>query len=304
MLNRRSLLKQFLFLNSLVSFSLMHGKAESNNKIFKIIPSSKEKIPAIGMGTWLTFDVGYNSKKIRQRALLLDTFFKFGGTIIDTSPMYGSAEKVVGKCLKILNKKEFFCATKIWTPNSWHGKVQFKNSKELMGLEKIKLLQVHNLVNYQKHLDYMYELKEKKLIKYIGVTTSHERRHDELKRILQTYDLDFVQLTYNLIDRKCEKFLLPLAKEKGIAVIANRPFQGGNLFAIKKNTKLPNWCKELKINSWPELFLKYVISNPSISCAIPATSKQKHMEENMKSLYGNLLNNEQRNKLEIFVKNF
>ena len=304
MINRREVIRSWI---ALTSFFLINKynlvASEPENPILKMIPSSSEKIPSVGMGTWLTFDVGYNTKKIKQRASILKIFFNAGGTVIDTSPMYGSSEYVLGKCLNLLSKskKEVFSATKIWTPNSWYGKKQYQNSKSLLGLKSINLLQVHNLVNYSKHLEYMTELKTQGHIKYIGVTTSHGRRHNELINVMKTYDIDFIQMTYNILDTECENYILPLAKEKGIAVMANRPFQGGNLFSYVKNVDIPKWLKEVGINSWAELFIKFTISNPSVTCSIPATSNEKHMVENMKSMYGNLLSEKLRLRSRRFI---
>ncbi|MDC0651784.1 aldo/keto reductase [Alphaproteobacteria bacterium] len=207
------------------------------------------------MGTWLTFDVGYNTQKIVQRTKLLKTFFQYGGQLIDSSPMYGTSERVIGKCLKnIKSNNNLFSATKVWTPNTWHESKQVENSIKLWNIKNIDLLQVHNLVNYENHLENLFSLKKNGKIKYVGITASHGWRHEKTALIIKNYDIDFVQFTYNIIDREAEKQLLELAYEKNISVIINRPFQGGNLFNLVKNKTVPSWSKKLSINSWPSFF--------------------------------------------------
>ncbi len=288
-----------LFLKTLLASPLITFSSFSKEQVFrKKIPSSNEPISSIGMGTWLTFDIGYNTKDLTQRRLILEAFFKHGGQIIDSSPMYGSSEKTLGKALNMLeNKDHLFSATKIWTPSKWHGIKQIDNSKRLWGVKKFDLLQVHNLVNYEEHLETLFEMKKNGLLRYVGVTTSHGSRHHLLSKIMKKYDLDFIQLTYNIIDLEAEKYLLPLANEKKIAVIANRPFQGGKLLKYVKNKNLTNTAIGLGIKSWPEYFLKFIISSPQITCTIPATSSKDHMIENMTGLYGNIPDKSDRYKL-------
>ena len=200
------------------------------------------------MGTWLTFDIGYNTKELKKRAEILNIFFNSGGQMIDSSPMYGTSERIIGKSLSLINNQQkLFSATKVWTPNKWHGVKQLENSKKYWKIKKFDLLQVHNLVNYEEHLETLMKLKKKRLLKYIGVTTSHGSRHSKLELIMKKYDLDFVQFTYNIVDREAENFLLPLARERNIAVIANRPFQGGRLLNSVKNKKLPSIAYDLGI---------------------------------------------------------
>ena len=306
MINRRKILKNTLLLSLSSPYAISQAISEisfkNKNIILKKIPISQEEIPVIGMGSWLTFDVGYDKKELKERKNILQVFFEKGGAIIDSSPMYGRSERVIGKCLRLLNneKLNLFSASKIWTPNNWHGKKQFENSQDFWGIKKFSLMQVHNLVNYEGHLDYLHELKKRGMVRYIGITTSHGWRHEKLKFIMENYKVDFVQLTYNIIDTEAEKFLLPLAKERKIAVIANRPFQGGKLFNYVKNKKVPAQFKEYGVSNWSELFLKYVVSNSSITCTIPATSKVQHMHENMNSLYGYLPSDKERIRLKKF----
>ncbi|REL28770.1 aldo/keto reductase [Thalassotalea euphylliae] len=234
------------------------------------------------MGTWITFNVGDDILLRNERTKVLETFFKLGGEMVDSSPMYGSAEAVMGYALNhIQSPAKLFAATKTWTSSPSEGKQQFVNSQQLWQQARFALLQVHNLVAWQQHLPMLRELKQQGLTKYIGVTTSHGRRHRELAKIMSNEAIDFVQLTYNILDREVENELLPLAQDKGIAVIANRPFQGGRLMQRFEQKPLPSWAIALGCENWPQYLLRFIISHPAVTCAIPATSKVAHMQENM-----------------------
>lgn len=260
-----------------------------NELILKTIHSSGEQIPAIGMGTWITFNVGSNSRLIENRAKILNSFFGNSGALIDTSPMYGSSEEVLGKCLGITaQQNRVFAATKVWTSSASEGLEQFENSKFLLKMDRIHLYQVHNLINWEEHLKVLYKRKERGEINYIGVTTSHGRRHNELQKIMKNYPLDFVQITYNITHREVERHLLPLAQQKGISVIANRPYDGGSLIKRLQKHSLPSWAADFGFNSWADFLLKFIISHPDITCAIPATSRLEHMQENMQACRGSL----------------
>jgi len=288
------------FLALLSSLPLWPSLALSNEKklITKKIYSSGEMIPAIGMGTWITFNVGSSTKLRDARTEVLKAFFELGGGMVDSSPMYGSAQGVVGHGLKKLSyPKGLFSADKIWTSSTSEGKSQFNEMKELWGINKFDLVQIHNLVNWKEHLKTLKGLKESGQIKYIGITTSHGRRHSDLERIMKTEKLDFVQLTYNITHREVEDRLLPLAKDKGIAIIANRPMDGGYLFDQVKGKKLPTWANEFDCQNWAQYFLKFIISHPSVTCAIPATSQVQHMKENMGACYGKLPDEKTRQKM-------
>ena len=251
------------------------------------IPSSGEQIPSVGMGTWITFDVGTKKSIIDDRTEVLKHFFASGGGMIDSSPMYGTAQTVLGKCFQQLEPpKSLFSATKVWTPGKWLGIQQMEASEELWGLNNFDLMQVHNLVDWKTHLKTLREWKESKRIRYLGITTSHGRRHRELIKIMQTEPLDFVQFTYNISHTEAKKELLPLAVDKGIAVIINRPFDGGKLFKKTKNEPLPDWANEFDCHNWAQYFLKFILSHPAVTVAIPATSRADHMDENMGALTG------------------
>lgn len=250
----------------------------------KAIPSSNERIPVIGMGTWLTFNVPTSGAVFRERLAVLRRFFELGGGVIDASPMYGNAEAAVGAGLEKLeaDTQGLFSATKVWSAQDAAGRQQFENSFRLWGRELLGLQQVHNLVNWQSHLKMLRQAKEEGRIRYLGVTTSHGRRHRELKEILRKEPIDFVQLTYNAGRAEAEP-LIELAADKGIAVIANRPLGGGGLIDRLQREQLPGWAREAGIRDWPDFLLRWIVSHPGVTCAIPATTQVEHMEENMRA---------------------
>ena len=271
----------------------------------KKIPYSGEKLPVIGMGTWRTFNVGSDTFLRDKRVEVLKAFFEKGGGMVDCSPMYGSAREVVGHALKKLGvPKSLFSAEKIWTEDGSATRAQFAESAGLWGVESFDLMQIHNLLAWQDHLAVLREMKEEGKIRYIGITTSHGRRHDDLEKILRSEKLDFVQLTYNLTHRSVEERLLPAAKDNGIAVIVNRPYDGGNLIKDlqKKNTALPAWASEAGCNTWADFLLKFIVSHPAVNCAIPATSKVEHMHENMGAGYGAMPDEAARKKMVEFIE--
>ena len=265
----------------------------------RVIPSSGESIPVIGMGSWLTFGIDPdNAPALHQREQVLRAFFAAGGGVVDSSPMYGEAEAVIGRCLqRIEHHAGLFAATKVWTTGNRQGLLQMEQSRLLWGLPRFDLIQVHNLLDWQTHLPRLQAMKARGDIRYLGVTTSHGRRHDTLLRIMQHEDLDFVQFTYNLLDREAESYLLPMAAERGIAVIINRPFQRGGLFDHVGNRALPNWAADIDCSNWAQFFLKFIISHPAVTCAIPATSRVDHMRENMVAGQGALPDTAMRRKM-------
>lgn len=255
----------------------------------RTIPSSGERIPAIGMGSWISFDIGDDHRELAGRTEVLRHFLNGGGRLIDSSPMYGSSEENIGRCLRRLEHPDRpFAATKVWTLGQWLGKRQMEASRELWGVERFELMQIHNLLDWEAHMETLKAWKAEGRIRYLGVTTSHGRRHAELERIMASEPLDFVQLTYNAVDREAEARLLPLAAERGIAVIANRPFQGGGMLERLAGEPLPGWAAEIGCSAWSQLALKFILGHPAITCAIPATTRADHMIENMQALYGPL----------------
>ncbi|MCC2614777.1 aldo/keto reductase [Aestuariibacter halophilus] len=238
----------------------------------------------IGMGTWITFNVGRHPALLEARQAVLAAFLDAGGQLIDSSPMYGSSEAVLGHCLKQLDARDqVYCATKTWTSSAEDALHQRDMSLHLWGRPRIDLLQVHNLQGWQQHLPRYRAWQAEGLVGSIGVTTSHARRHDDLDQILRSQSMDYLQLSYNLANESAHN-ILALAQDKGIKVIANRPFAGGHLFDTVRNQPLPDEARNLGCQCWSHVFLRYVLSHPAISHAIPATRQVPHMIENMSAL--------------------
>jgi diketogulonate reductase-like aldo/keto reductase len=221
---------------------------------------------------------------------VLQAFFAAGGGVIDSSPMYGSSERTLGACLQLLDDQgELFTATKVWTPTRWLGVQQMKTSMKLWGVPGFDLMQIHNMLDWETHIETLKAWKGQGRVRYIGITTSHGRRHNELEAALRKEEaFDFVQLTYNLLDREAESRLLPLAKDLGIAVIVNRPFRRGGLFERVQGKPLPPWAAEIGCSAWSQFFLKFILSHPAVTCAIPATRRVDHMRENLQAAMGDL----------------
>jgi diketogulonate reductase-like aldo/keto reductase len=265
------------------------ARAQANPIHTRPIPASGERVPVVGLGTWLTFDVGgADSAARRARGDVLRAFLAGGGRLVDSSPMYGSSEEVIGAELARGAGAAPFAATKVWTTGGLAGRRQMEHSRSLWRMKRIDLMQVHNLLDWETHWPTLKAWKAEGRYRYIGMTTSHGRRHDELERIMRRERLDFVQFTYNLNDRSVEDVLLPLAAERGIAVIVNRPFDGGSLFDARTRRALPGWAAEIGCKSWAEAYLKWVVAHPAVTCAIPATSQVVHQMENLRALSGPL----------------
>ena len=286
---RRHLLKSAGAASLLYALSPGCIAAAKSTVIRKTIPSTGERLSVIGLGTSRTFDV--DSTTAAQSPLLevLQAFFDNDGQLIDSSPMYGSAEAVTGALLgQINNKQNLFTATKVWTNGKRQGIEQMERSMQRMGVDRVDLMQIHNLRDWKTHVDTLVEWKAEGKIRYIGITTSHGRYHDELEQLLQQLPLDFVQISYNILDRKAEKRLLPIAGERGIATLINRPYQRGGLFRKVRGKSLPEWASEFDCVSWGQFFLKFIAAHPDVTCVIPATSKLKHMVDNMGAGFGRL----------------
>jgi aryl-alcohol dehydrogenase-like predicted oxidoreductase len=247
----------------------------------RTIPSSGQSLPVIGCGTWLGFDVGGRPLEIDQRGKVLDALFEAGGRVIDSSPMYGSAEEVVGELLGRRSKREqAFVATKVWTSGKRAGIEQMERSMRLLQCEHIDLMQVHNLVDWQAHLATLREWKAAKRISYIGVTHYTESGYAELEKVMKSELLDFVQFNYSVDARSAEQRLLPLAAQRGLAVLVNLPLGGGKLLKSLSSKPLPAWAAEIGCQSWNQVLLKFVLSHPAVTCAIPGTSRPDHMRGN------------------------
>jgi diketogulonate reductase-like aldo/keto reductase len=272
---------------ALGAFSLA-GLAPAAARLTRPLPGG-ERLPVIGLGSWLTLDVGSDALRRASRLEVLRAFFAAGGGMVDSSPMYGSAEEVIGWGLEQLGRpRGLFAATKVWTVGREEGRRQMEASRRLWGVERFDLIHVHNLLDWETQQDTLRAMQAAGQVRHIGVTTSHGRRHAELDRIMSRAPLDFVQFTYNLADREAEQRLLPLAAERGIAVVINRSFDGGGLFGRVWNKPLPAWAFELDCRNWAQFFLKFVVSHPAVTCAIPATSRADHLAENMGAGLGRL----------------
>ncbi len=266
----------------------------------KPIPGSGELLPVIGMGTWQTFNVGGDRKLLQQRTAVLRAFFAAGGGLVDCSPMYGSSAQTLGFALEQLQQPDsLFAAEKIWTRDGDATRRQLQEQARAWGIEQFELMQVHNLLNWEAHLPALKELKQAGRIRYLGVTTSHGRRHRELEQILSREPVDFVQLTYNIRNREVEQRLLPLARERGIAVIANRPYAGGHLIkSLQRRARVPEWAQQaFQCRTWADYLLKFLVSHPAVTCAIPATTQVVHMRENMAAGRGPLPDNATRQRM-------
>lgn len=290
--------------NSDPSFPLLAKAVQGGERHTGPIPSTGEEMPAIGLGTWIVFNVGFDPKAKDQRAAVMDAFFQGGGRMIDSSPMYGSAQEVIGHGYEKLNRPErMFSADKVWTSDGAAGRDQIADAREKWNVERFDLMQVHNLLSWRAHLDTLFAMKKEGKIRYVGITTSHGRRHGEFEQIMRDHPLDFVQFTYNVRDRWAEERLLPLARDRGIAVIVNRPFQRGSLVDFVQRHPLPDWAGEIDCENWPQILLKFIISHPAVTVAIPATSQVVHVQENVGAMRGRLPDEEMRKRIVRHVEN-
>ncbi|MHB1084918.1 MAG: aldo/keto reductase [Thiobacillus sp.] len=265
--------------------------AQPNRPASRAIPSSGEALPLVGLGTWSTFNVGNDARARDACAEVMRNFFLAGGRLIDSSPMYGSSQAVIGYGLNKLGQpKNLFAADKVWIADGAAGPSHIEASRRDWGVSRFDLLQVHNLLSWEAHLPTLFAMKAAGRLRYVGITTSHGRRHRELEQIMTSQPIDFVQLTYNLIDREAEQRLLPLARERGIAVIVNQPFRKGDLLTALERRRLPSWSADIGCTSWAQFALKFIISHPAVTCAIPATTQVAHVLENMGSASGPLPN--------------
>ena len=247
------------------------------------IPSSGEAIPRVGLGTWITFNVGQDPPARANCVQVMRAFFDAGGRVIDSSPMYGSSQGVVGEGLAALGAQQrVFSADKVWTSSD--GAAQAEESRRLWQVPRFDLLQVHNLLAWEKQLPLLQRMKEAGRLRYVGITTSEGRRHREFEALMRSHKLDFVQFSYSLAEREAEQRLLPLAAERGIAVLANRPFTEGRLLRALQRHPLPAWAAEIDCASWAQFALKFVVSHPAVTCAIPATRRVDHVRENLSVL--------------------
>ena len=265
------------------------------------LPPGFESLPPIGMGTWLTFDVGDNEREQDQRRRVLERFFAAGGGMIDSSPMYGSAEWLLGQLLREVDHRgKLVSATKVWTALDAWGPKQLEQSLRLWGLPGFDVVLVHNLLNWRAHLKLLRRWKDEGRARRIGISTSHAVANDEAAKIVRAEQLDMLQITYNLADPSAEK-VMDAAASRGMAVVINRPLDGGALFGRVRRRPLPGWASEIDCANWAQVFLKWVVSHPAVTCAIPATRVPEHMDENLGARSGRMPDQAMRRKIqEIF----
>jgi diketogulonate reductase-like aldo/keto reductase len=265
------------------------GTQEPREMLRRKIPSAAdgESIPVIGMGTWNTFDVGGGAQEREPLRRVLEVFYAAGARLIDSSPMYGNAEKVTGDLVQQLGKQSgTFYATKVWTSGRDKGLAQIERSMRSMKTQRLDLLQIHNLLDWRTHAESMRQLKSEGKIRYAGATHYTVGAHDELESVLRAARFEFAQFNYSIGTRAAEQRLLPYCQEHGIGVLINRPFEEGALFTRVRSRKLPGYAQELGCTSWAQLFLKFIVSHPAVTCVIPATSRAEHMQDNLQAGFG------------------
>jgi diketogulonate reductase-like aldo/keto reductase len=276
--------------------------AQSSSILTRAIPSSSEKLPVIGLGSWKTFDVGPGSPQLKQLEEVLSLFVKLGGKVIDSSPMYGRAEGVIGElAAKLRLHDSLFIATKVWTVGKEAGIKMMERSMDRFQTRRIDLMQVHNLVDVETQMSSLREWKEKGRIRYTGITHSEARGFGEVERIMRSWKPDFVQINYSVMEPGAAQRILPLAQELRMAVIINRPFGGGGLFRQVSARSLPPWAAEINCRSWAQFFLKWIVAHPAVTCVIPATDNPRHVEDNMAAGLGRLPDGKMRQRMVGFV---
>ena len=253
------------------------------------IPSSGEALPVVGLGSWITFNVGNDTAAREACVAVVRAFFAADGRLIDSSPMYGSSQPTIGHALAQLgHPAALFSAEKVWVGDGARGAAQIEASRAYWGVPRFDLMQVHNLLAWQQHLPQLFEMKAAGRLRYVGITTSEGRRHVEIEQVMRTQPIDFVQISYNLLDREVEQRILPLAMERGIAVIVNRPFREGALLRQLSRHRLPGWAAAIDCQHWAQVALKFVVTHPAVTCAIPATSQVTHLRQNMAAALGRM----------------
>jgi aryl-alcohol dehydrogenase-like predicted oxidoreductase len=268
-------------------FGVVAAQAGEGRMLTRAIPSTGDALPVVGVGTWRGFDVGQNAEARARLTKVLAALFDAGGSVIDSSPMYGTSEEVTGDLLAAMQAQQrAFVATKVWTSGRDAGVAQMEASSRLLRDDRIELMQIHNLMDWRTHLPTMRAWKQEGRLKYLGVTHYRRDAHGELGRVLRAEPFDFVQLNYSIDDRAAEETLLPLAQERGVAVLVNLPFGGGGLLRRVQARPLPAWAPEIGCETWAQVLLKFVLAHPAVTCVIPGTGRPEHMRENARAGFG------------------
>lgn len=286
--SRRDLLK---FTAGCAALTIMNNPASAQSSMLlkRPIPRSGEPLPAVGVGTWQTFDVGPKAPERTELSQVLRLLTQSGGSVVDSSPMYGKSEGVVGELASALGLREkLFYATKVWTSGRDAGIRQMETSFRLMRTQRMDLMQVHNLLDLAVHAKTLKEWKAAGRIRYIGITHYHDGAHAELEKIVKSREWDFVQFNYSMAEPEAERRLLPACADSGTAVLVNRPFSQGHLFPKVKGKPLPGWAADFDCTSWAQFFLKHLLGHPAVTCVIPGTSRITHMTDNLQAGMGRL----------------
>ena len=295
--------RDFIALSSLSFLPTLSNASILNESMLKrVIPSSGEELPVIGLGTSRVFDIERSKNELNVREKILDIFYENGGRLIDTSPMYGMSEEIIGiTAKKYIEKNRFFLATKVWTEGRENGMRQIEESFQKMRADKISLIQVHNLLDWKTQIKTLRSLKDEGRIDYIGITHYKSNAFDEMIKIMKAEKVDFAQFNYSMVEREAEQKILPFCKDNGIATLINRPFMRGRLFREAQEKKLPSWVTDYDIDSWGQFFLKYIISHDAVTNIIPATSKPKNMLDNARAGMGRMLDEKAKKRMvEVF----
>jgi len=295
--------RDFIALSSLSFLPTLSNASMLNESMLKrVIPSSGEEMPVIGLGTSRVFDIEPSKNELNVREKILDIFYENGGRLIDTSPMYGMSEEIIGiTAKKYIEKNRFFLATKVWTEGRENGMRQIEESFQKMRADKISLIQVHNLLDWKTQIKTLRSLKDEGRIDYIGITHYKSNAFDEMIKIMKAEKVDFAQFNYSMGEREAEQKILPFCKDNGIATLINRPFMRGRLFREAQEKKLPSWVTDYDIDSWGQFFLKYIISHDAVTNIIPATSKPKNMLDNARAGMGRMLDEKAKKRMfEVF----
>ena len=279
--SRRTVLK-VVGVSSLTPSIALQATDAKNYMARRIIPSTGELLPVIGLGTSRVFDTNLSEKSLNPRKEIVKALLDHGGSLIDTSPMYGRAEEVTGKIAQDLKINDrLFLATKVWIEGKEAGEIQMNASSKKLNKAVIDLMQIHNLLDWKTHIKTLYEWKEQGKINYIGISHFRSNAFSQIEKIITKERIDFAQFNYSLEEREAEKRLLPLCREKGVATLINRPFMRGKLFKAVARKKLPSWTYEYNVNTWSQFFLKFILANQAVTTVIPATSNPAHMIDNL-----------------------